>query len=127
MGMHALENGASMLDFSSPQPDYRPPIYRNPKGYFPEDTASRIRPWLFGNWWKSARRGLPLQLIGLGVRFGTSPQIEDAAQSDGSNKKDDDISFRGTFLRLRIDPSTSPYCSIVVKAFANFYFRKPCG
>lgn len=127
MGMRALENGAAMLDFSSPQPDYRPPVCRDPRDNLPEGTLSQIRPWLFGSWWKSLQSQLPLQLIGLGVRYGTTARIEDAAQLESDKRRDNDINFRGTFLRVRVDPSKNHYHSIVAKFPLTFAPESPAA
>ncbi|OAP60541.1 hypothetical protein AYL99_05543 [Fonsecaea erecta] len=99
-GLRALENGASMFDTSGPEPDFREPVFVNPRERFPKDDESsrKIRPWLFGSWYKSPFTNKPLQLIGLGVRLGTGPSIEEAV---GNNDKD--VRIRGTFIRIRTD------------------------
>jgi hypothetical protein len=96
--MRALENGAMVLDFSGPVPDYRPPIQANLKATFPNGTVMKegeekpITPWLFGNWYKSGFAGSEqLLMIGMGVRLGTSGRIEDAL-----NSTSDAVRLRGS-------------------------------
>ena len=95
-----------MID-SGPEIDFRPPTHQDPRARFPKGTIGGIlgmgkgktlRPWLYGNWWRSPAPETPMQLIGLGVRLGTSPSIQDAV---GSTKKE--VRLRGTQLRFRVD------------------------
>ncbi|KIX95530.1 uncharacterized protein Z520_08650 [Fonsecaea multimorphosa CBS 102226] len=99
-GMRAMENGASMFDNSGPEPDLREPAFLNPRARFPADdkSSSKIRPWLFGSWYKSPFTDRRLQLIGLGVRLGTGPSVEEAEGNSNEN-----VRIRGTFLRIRTD------------------------
>jgi hypothetical protein len=63
---------------------------------FPGQTT--IRPWLFGNWYISDEEKPKMQLIGLGVRLGVKPTIEDAEGNLGDQRN---IYLRGTCLRIR--------------------------
>lgn len=81
-------------------PENQPPSSKPP---YPFGSDKTVRPWLFGNWWKLGESG-PLQLIGLGVRFAPSPNIEDA-EGNGQIKHFDNgdrvlIDYHGTFLRI---------------------------
>lgn len=65
-----------------------------------------LRPFLFGSWWKLKGSDTADQLIGLGVRLGTTPLIEDAEGNerrhiDGDGNVEPHIVYRGTFIRLR--------------------------
>ncbi len=67
-----------------------------------------VRPWLFGNWWRSRGGSGPLQLIGLGVRLGKGPELLEAegnhSISDyGGGKKKPNAFFWGTYLRIRAE------------------------
>ena len=67
----------------------------------------RLRPFLFGSWWKFKDSNTPNQLIGLGVRLGRTPLIEDAQGNERNFVGEDGIVnqrivFRGTHIRLRI-------------------------
>jgi hypothetical protein len=64
----------------------------------------RVRPWLFGNWWKPGLERRFPQLIGLGVRFGTSPAIEDGLLNDQNQ-----IVLCGSYLRIRTDDGKSSH------------------
>lgn len=85
------------------------------KPSFPFSDDASVRPWLFGNWWKSTKTthaNAPLQLMGLGVRLSQSPNIEDAegngekiVYSEGNTRVD--LFYHGTFLRLRADDGQS--------------------
>jgi hypothetical protein len=70
---------------------------------YPFGGDKSVRPWLFGNWWKLGEAD-PLQLIGLGVRFAHSPNIEDAEGNGRIKHFDNDdrvlIDYHGTFLRI---------------------------
>jgi hypothetical protein len=76
-------------------------------GYPFADDAS-IRPWIFGNWWKTRDSCATLQLIGLGVRLSRTPNIEDA---EGNGKEIHyengntrvNLYYHGTFLRIRTE------------------------
>lgn len=57
--------------------------------------GTQIRPWLFGNWWRTSEA--PFQLVGFGVRLGSGPHLKDAL---GNQKKK--LHLRGTPFRLRI-------------------------
>jgi hypothetical protein len=106
-GWRMHESGASLLNNTGPEIDYRPPIHQNPRERFPKGTirsvfglgkGKTLRPWLYGNWWESHVPDTPLQLIGLGVRLRTSPGIQDAV---GCSKKE--VRLQGTYLRFRTD------------------------
>lgn len=76
-------------------------------GYLFADDAF-IRPWLFGNWWKSRNSSGPLQLIGLGVRLATTPNMEDAEGNGNeiyypNGNPRIDLYYHGTFLRIRTE------------------------
>jgi hypothetical protein len=96
---HGLENGVLFSDDTSAKPDLRPPIYIDLRSHFP--TGANIRPWLFGNWYKSVFDPNKLLLVGLGVRLGAVPGIEEAE----SNSKEK-IRLHGTYLRIRTDDGT---------------------
>jgi hypothetical protein len=59
-----------------------------------------VRPWIFGNWWiLHEEKGVAVpqyQLIGIGVRIGKTPYIEDAEGNDKTTVK-----HRGSQLRMR--------------------------
>ena len=104
-GMRAFENGAVTVDFSAPVVDYRPPIQVDLSVAFPNGTvmkdgeAKQLRPWLFGNWYKSPFGNNEQSLmIGLGIRLGTSGKIEDTV-----DRCEDSINLRGSYLRFRTD------------------------
>jgi hypothetical protein len=64
---------------------------------FKDDTC--VRPWLYGNWWAlDSNPEVGSQLIGMGVRLGTGPEIE-AAEGNTEDK----VVYRGSQLRLRTD------------------------
>jgi len=97
LGMfRALENGAVVTDTSNAKPDLREPISLDLRSRFPKGT--NIRPWLFGNWYRSPFKDRSPLLVGFGVRLGTGPSIEDA---EGNSKEEVNIS--GTYLRIRTD------------------------
>ncbi|KAK3635207.1 hypothetical protein LTR56_014816 [Elasticomyces elasticus] len=65
-----------------------------------------IKPYLYGGWWSRpcAHTGTGtenLQLIGLGVRLGTSPRLE-----NGEGNRSEQCYLRGTQLRVRALPGT---------------------
>jgi hypothetical protein len=121
MGTRAFEVGALILESSSPGPDFRPPSYCNPRELFPEDTLKQLRPWLFGTWYRSPQPNKPLQLIGLGVRLGTSPRIEDSL-----NFENDKVWLLGSFLRIRVDSSKICCVSVIAVVLIDFYGRQLC-
>jgi hypothetical protein len=107
-GMRALENGACMIDLCDPVADYRPPIEVDLRSTFPDgivikDGESKpLRPWLFGNWYKSGFVGNnQLLMVGLGVRLGISGKIQDSVDYDR-----DTVNLRGSYLRFRTDQGT---------------------
>jgi hypothetical protein len=66
---------------------------------FPFKDDNSVRPWLYGNWWASdTNPSVASQLIGLGVRLGTGPEIEAA-----EGNTEDEVWCRGSQLRLRTD------------------------
>lgn len=86
--------------YSSGPPGYTGPVYTDPCEIFPD---RNIRPWLFGNWWTLPTAESKPQLIGLGVRLGAGPNIEDAVgNSEGR------VHLRGTSFRFRTDHGTIP-------------------
>lgn len=97
-----VTDGAFLL-----QPD--PPDPAMPGFAFADDES--VRPWLFGNWWRSRSGSGPLQLIGLGVRLGTGPHLLEAegnhsiSQYDSGERKPNAF-FWGTFLRIRAEDGT---------------------
>ena len=96
--MRGLENGAAITDTSNAKPDLREPMCLKLRSYLPE--RANIRPWLFGNWYRSPFEDRSPRLVGLGVRLGTGPSIEDA---EGNNEKK--VRINGTYLRIRTDDS----------------------
>jgi hypothetical protein len=76
-------------------PGYAGPVYTDPTEIFPD---SNIRPWLFGSWWTLPTTESKPQLIGLGVRLGAGPNIEDAV-GNSENK----VHLRGTSFRFRTE------------------------
>ena len=104
-GMRAMENGAVTMDLSGPIADPRPPTEADLERTFPDGTIVRngrteqVRPWLFGNWYKSGFTGHEQMLmIGLGIRLGTSGKIEDSV-----NRERDTVHIQGSYLRYRTD------------------------
>jgi hypothetical protein len=87
-GYYGFDDGL----FSGP-PGYKGPVYSQPSAAF--ENADKLRPYVFGNWWKSATDGCD-QLIGLGVRVGTSPRPEDAV-----GNREDMVHMRGSSFRFR--------------------------
>lgn len=77
--------------------DYQGPTYMSPRELFPDDR--KIRPWLFGSWWTLPTNPL-VQLVGLGVRLGSTPLLVEA---EGNTT--DGVHLRGTYLRIRTDNS----------------------
>jgi hypothetical protein len=69
---------------------------------------STVRPWLYGNWWSAAGEGSPTKLVGLGVRLGTTANIEDG---EGNFPKTSDgqsvvhVYFHGSHIRIATDDS----------------------
>lgn len=90
---------------SEPKPDR--PAYQ-----FESD--DEVRPWLFGNWWKSSDGVGSLQLTGLGVRLSRTPLMEDAEGNGKEIYYPDtgdtrvDLHFHGTFLRILADDGRIP-------------------
>jgi hypothetical protein len=71
-----------------------------------------VAPYLYGNWWKVDKwkrgDGKQLQLLGIGVRLATSPDVLDAEGNhrdrvDQDGKEEDYIRYRGSYLRIRTD------------------------
>ncbi|KAK3115749.1 hypothetical protein LTR53_004620 [Teratosphaeriaceae sp. CCFEE 6253] len=65
-----------------------------------------MKPWLYGSWWRryperSPSGGEDLQLIGISVRLGTSPRLE-----DGEGNSREESHLRGTCLRVRAVPGS---------------------
>lgn len=77
--------------------DYQGPTYMSPRELFPDDR--KIRPWLLGSWWTLPTKSL-VQMIGLGVRLGSTPLLVEA---EGTTT--DGVHLRGTYLRIRTDNS----------------------
>jgi hypothetical protein len=73
---------------------YAGPLYRDPVNIFPDNG---IRPWLFGNWWRIGKDS-PRQLIGLGVRLGIGPNLEDAVGNGPTI-----FHLRGSSFRFRTE------------------------
>lgn len=94
---------------------YEGPVYMRPSAVF--EDADRLRPYLFGNWWKSATGGCD-QLIGLGVRAGTSPRPEDAV-----GNTEDMVHMRGSSFRFRTGHGT--FSSIALPAY--IHLQEPRG
>ncbi|KAK0652376.1 heterokaryon incompatibility protein-domain-containing protein [Cercophora newfieldiana] len=96
-GYWGLDNG----EFTGPS-WFKEPSYMEPSDVF---GAKGLRPYLFGNWWESTsgRR----QLIGLGVRVGTSPRPE-----DGVGNSESMVHMRGSSYRFRVVES-SPLSGLI--------------
>jgi hypothetical protein len=110
LGLRGFENGAGGISLSGPAIDHRPPLQVDLKRLFPGGTVMQggetetVRVWLFANWYKSGLTGnQTLQLIGLGVRLGTSEKIEDAVTLDGAICGREAVVLRGSYLRVRTD------------------------
>lgn len=77
---------------------------RKPGWKFQDDSVVKI--WLYGNWWAERPRMVPSQLMGLGVRLGNSPNIEDG---EGNNLNNEggyrNIRFHGSQIRMKTDDS----------------------
>lgn len=83
-----------------------PPDSAMPGFAFADDES--VRPWLFGNWWRSRGGSGPLQLIGLGVRLGTGPHLLEAEGNHSisqynSGERKANAFFWGTYLRIRAE------------------------
>ena len=82
-------------------------VHADKPGYpFADDVS--VRPWLFGNWWKTRDSSATLQLIGLGVRLARTPNIEDAEGNGREIHYDTgdtrvDLHYHGSFLRIRTE------------------------
>lgn len=92
MGVHP--SGTTACEPPPPQTTSAP----NKPGFpFKDDTS--VPPWLYGNWWAlDSDVDAGPQLIGIGVRLGTRPEIE-AAEGNTKHK----VWYRGSHLRLRTD------------------------
>ncbi|MBE3109015.1 MAG: hypothetical protein IMZ46_00660 [Acidobacteria bacterium] len=80
---------------------------------FPDDES--VRPWLFGNWWKTRGGSGPLQLVGLGVRLGRGPHLLEAEGNHSisqyaSGERKPNAFFWGTYLRIRAEDGTLALC-----------------
>ena len=93
---------------------YKGPGFTDAKEVFADDGPVTV--WLFGNWWKVGLKdyivgnreeradkkkeddGGALQLVGLGVRLGTGPRLE-----DGEGNTNDTGVLRGTSIRIRVN------------------------
>jgi len=87
-------------------PNYNGPMYFNPLEMFPGDHSAGmpvLRPWLFGNWWRSEDLNLPPQLVGIGVRLSTTAHIEDGIGNDEHN-----VALRGSNIRVRTQDGQYP-------------------
>lgn len=80
-------------------PEYTGPVYLNPRELFPAN--DNIRPWLFGSWWTTGKNKSPSQLIGLGVRLGSGPKLEEAVGNTGTQSGG--LHLRGTSFRFRVE------------------------
>ncbi len=110
--IRGFENGAVSISTSNPEPDLRPPETLDLDTYFPDGSA--IRPWLFGSLYRSPFQDKSHWLVGLGVRLGTGPGVEDA---EGNSVET--INRRGTFLRIRTDDGTPPLPTEAVSIAAS--------
>lgn len=88
-------------------PAYRGPMYFSPLEMFPAERYPGLRPWIFGNWWRTEGPGGPPQLIGLGVRLSTTANIEDAV-----GNTDKCVALRGSLIRIRTKESMRPQSSV---------------
>ncbi|KAF8846454.1 hypothetical protein BDZ45DRAFT_480508 [Acephala macrosclerotiorum] len=89
--MRALFNGAVIIDTRNAQADLGDPWSIDLHARFP--TGSNVRPWLFGNWYRSPYRDRSPRLVGLGVRLGTGPWLEEAEGNSATN-----VDIKGTYL-----------------------------
>jgi hypothetical protein len=89
--MRGLSNGAMMIDTGNAQADLGEPWSVDLDARFP--TGSNVRPWLFGNWYRSPYSDKSPRLVGLGVRLGTGALLEEA---EGNSATEVDI--KGTYL-----------------------------
>lgn len=93
--MRSLPCGASMIDIGNAEADLGEPISVDLRARFPR--GSNIQPWLFGNWYTSPYRDMRPFLVGLGVRLGIGPWLEEA---EGNRIVNDTIhvDIKGTYL-----------------------------
>lgn len=96
--MHVREMGYYGEDddglYGGSDTGYAGPVYRDPVEIFPDPG---IRPWLFGNWWRTSKDS-PRQLVGLGVRLGVGPNLEDAVGNEPAT-----FQLRGSSFRIRTE------------------------
>jgi hypothetical protein len=89
--MRAFSNGAVVVDTDSAQADLGEPRSVDLDARFPR--GSNVRPWLYGNWYRSPYRDRTPLLVGLGVRLGTGPRLVEA---EGNSETD--VYIKGTYL-----------------------------
>jgi hypothetical protein len=80
-------------------PGYTGPVRLNPREIFPAN--DNIRPWLFGSWWTTGNGKPPGQLIGLGVRLGPGPKLEEGVGNSATEIGG--LHLRGTSFRFRVE------------------------
>jgi hypothetical protein len=99
ISMRELESGKNVMETYSEGGFTPGPELPHGKRGFPFKNDTSVRPWLSGNWWtlepKATTRS---QLIGMGVRLGTGPEVEAA-----EGNTEDQVYYRGSHLRLRTD------------------------
>ncbi|KAJ1563135.1 hypothetical protein HK405_013961, partial [Cladochytrium tenue] len=96
-----------------------PPQKREYAKKYPFASDDAVRPYLFGSWWipHEFHPSVLPQLVGFGVRLGTSPEPEDGEGNQRNVPNDKGelqnlVTYRGTFLRLRTR-FDSPFASII--------------
>jgi hypothetical protein len=93
--MRSLSCGAAMIDTGNAQADLAEPLSVDLRARFP--AGSNIRPWLFGNWYRSPYQDRSPLLVGLGVRLGTGPWMEEAEGNSTINNTIH-MDIKGTYL-----------------------------
>ena len=89
-------------------------FYKVPPYFNRDYPRGPLRPFLFGSWWRFKGSPTPDQLVGLGVRLGTTPLIEDGegnqrAWSQENRNVEEHVTFHGTFIRLRVVDGKDTY------------------
>jgi hypothetical protein len=99
-GKRWLDNGTEIQET---HPDFQPDTRGLPilgLHRLSESEKEILRPWIFGNWWKNpGQPGEGDKLVGVGVRLGRGPKLEEAELNVGEEKP----RLLGTFLRVRVD------------------------
>ena len=95
-GLGTMAKGGAMIEYRRVEADIAEFLLRDPFDSVSDPTA--VRPWLFGNWWRSPLGVEEAQLIGLGVRLGKGPALDEAVNNEG-----DTMYLSGSFIRVRTD------------------------